>query len=158
VELVMHSLPTPEQRGVFLCQYARLYAQTAITDVQRDQDEQGRALLHHFARLSCGAELVRHLDAYEQTLPTTPRENIPEEELLSRIHELVRYLEAYEYALSAQGEKGPEGELLSRIHELVRLIETYEETVSMQSEGMPEEERLSHRKLAERLKRLRRGL
>jgi hypothetical protein len=141
-----------------LCQYAGLYAQTAITDVQRNQDEQARALLHHFARLSCSAELVRHLEAYEHALPTTQGEKVPAEDLLSRIHELVRHLEAYEHALPPQGEKVPEGELLSRIHELVRLITAYEDAVSTQREGVPKEELLSNRKLAERLKQIRRGL
>jgi hypothetical protein len=140
-----------------LCQYAGLYAQTAITDVQRKQDEQGRALLHHFARLSCSDELVRHLEAYEHTLPTQG-EKVPQEELLLRIHELVRRLEAYEHALPAQSEKVPEGELLSSVHELVRLITAYEDAVSMQREGVPEEELLSNRKLVERLKQIRSGL
>ena len=143
---------------MFLCQYAGLYAQTAITDVQRNQDEQGRALLHHFARLSCGDELARHLEAYEHALPTTHGEKVSEGELLSRIHKLARHLEAYEHALVAQGEKVREEELLSTLHELVRLIEVYEDAVSTRSEGVPEEELLSNRKLVERLKQIRRGL
>jgi hypothetical protein len=112
VELVMRSLNTPKQRSMFLCQYAGLYAQTAITDVQRNQDEQARSALQHFARISCGAELARHLEAYEHILPAQG-EKVPEGELLSSIHELVRLITAYEDAVSTQHEGAPEEELLS---------------------------------------------
>ena len=130
VERVMQSLHTPKQQCMFLYQYAELYAQTAITDVHRNQDEQARALLHHFARISGGDELVRHLEAYEHALPTQSEKKVSEEELLST----------------------------RNIHELVRLIEAYEYAVSRQSEEVPEEELLSNRNVVERLKQIRRGL
>lgn len=130
VERVMQSLHTLQQQSLFLYQYAELYAQTVITDVQRHQDEQARALFHHFARLSGGDELVRHLEAYEQALPTTESEKVSLEELLST----------------------------RDIRELVRLIEAYEDALSTQSKEVSEEELLANRNIVERLKQIRRGL
>ncbi len=82
VERVMQSLSTPQQWSMFLRQYAELYAQTAITDVRRDQDEQARTLLQNYARIAGGAELTRHLQAYEDAMPISGEE-VTEEELLS---------------------------------------------------------------------------
>jgi hypothetical protein len=130
IERVMQSLHTLQQQSMFLYQYAELYAQTVITDVQRNQDEQARGLLHHFARLSGGDELVRHLEAYEDALPTTQSEKVTVEELLST----------------------------RDIRELVRLIEAYEDALSTQSKEVPEEELLANRDIVERLKQIRSGL
>jgi tetratricopeptide (TPR) repeat protein len=70
VERVMQSLSTPQQWTMFLRQYADLYAQTAITDVRRNQDEQARALLQNFVRVAGSAEVVRHIQVYKRALPT----------------------------------------------------------------------------------------
>ena len=64
--------------------------------------------------------LVRHLEAYEHTLPAHG-EKVPEEELLSTIHELVRLITTYENAVSTQREGVPEEELLSNRNLVERL-------------------------------------
>jgi tetratricopeptide (TPR) repeat protein len=69
VERVMESLSTSQQWSMFLRQYADLYAQTAITDIRRNQDKQAQALLQKFARIAGSAELARQLKAYEDALP-----------------------------------------------------------------------------------------
>jgi gamma-glutamyltranspeptidase len=66
----MQSLSTPQQWSMFLRQYADLYAQTVITDVQRNQDEQARILLQNFVRIAGSAEVVRHIQTYEKALLT----------------------------------------------------------------------------------------
>jgi DNA-binding transcriptional regulator YbjK len=80
VERVMQSLSTPEQWSMFLRQYADLYAQTVITDVRSNQDEQARALLQNFVRIAGKAEVVQHIQAY-QTALTTEENEMSEAEL-----------------------------------------------------------------------------
>src|SRR5207248_8233435 len=70
VERVMQSLSNPQQWSMFQRQYADLYAQTVITDVRRNQDEQARTLLLNFVRIAGSAEVVRHIQAYEKALST----------------------------------------------------------------------------------------
>ena len=82
VERVMQSLSTPQQWSMFLRQYAELYAQTAITDVRRNQDEQAHSLLQQFARIAGANELIRHLKAYEDAMPLEG-DMLTEEELRS---------------------------------------------------------------------------
>lgn len=158
VELVMHSLTTSQQRSAFLCQYAPLYAQTAITDAQRNQDKQGRALLQHFARLSCGDELAHPLETYEHMLPTLRSKKVSEEKLLAQIHELIGQLDTYEQTLPPEAETVSEQELLAITHELVRLITEYEHAVTTPSEDGTEGKLLSNQMLVERLRQMRRGL
>ncbi len=70
VERVMQSLDTPQQWSMFLRQYADLYAQTVITDVRRNQDEQAQVLLQNFVRIAGSTEVVRYIQAYEKAVPT----------------------------------------------------------------------------------------
>ena len=82
VERVMQTLGTPQQWSMFLRQYAELYAQTAITDVRRNQDEQAHALLQSYSRIAGSAEITRHLQTYEDAMPISGEE-VTEEELRS---------------------------------------------------------------------------
>src|SRR5439155_10810728 len=70
VERVMQSLSTPQQWSMFLRQYADLYAQTVITDVGRNQDEQARTILQNFVRIAGRTVVVRYIQAYKDALPT----------------------------------------------------------------------------------------
>ncbi len=79
VDRVMHSLSTPQQWAMFLRQYAELYAQTAITDIRRNQDEQARTLLQNVARIAGPQALTRHLQVYIDAMPTSS-EDLTEEE------------------------------------------------------------------------------
>src|SRR5579883_871206 len=108
--------------------------------------------------LSCGDELVRHLETYEHMLPTVRSKKVSEEKLLARIHELIGQLDIYEQALPPEAEAVPEKEFLATTHELVRLITEYEHAVTAPDEGATEEKRLSNQMLVERLKQMRRGL
>jgi len=95
VERVMQSLSTPQQWSLFLRQYAELYAQTAIADVRRDQDEQARTLLQNYARIAGEAELTRHLQAYEDAMPISG-EDVTAEELLSNQNLVKRLRQIHE--------------------------------------------------------------
>ncbi|HLJ33180.1 MAG TPA: hypothetical protein VKU38_05995, partial [Ktedonobacteraceae bacterium] len=88
VERVMNSLSTPQQWSMFLRQYAELYAQTAITDIRRNQDEQARTLLQNIARIAGPQALTRHLQTYIDAIPTSG-EDLTEEERRSNT-DLVR--------------------------------------------------------------------
>ncbi|MEO8970424.1 MAG: tetratricopeptide repeat protein, partial [Ktedonobacteraceae bacterium] len=88
VERVMNSLSAPQQWSMFLRQYAELYAQTAITDIQRNQDEQTRISLQSIARITGPQALTRHLQAYIDAIPTSG-EDLTEEERRSNT-DLVR--------------------------------------------------------------------
>jgi len=68
VEQVMNTLSTPQQWSMFLRQYADLYAQAAITQVQRHEDTQASTLLTSFVRIAGASEIVQRLKAYETTL------------------------------------------------------------------------------------------
>ena len=93
VERVMHTLSTPQQWSLFLHQYAELYAQTAITDVRRNADEQARQLLQNVTRIAGAKEIIQHLKAYEETIQTSG-DDISEDEirankdLLKRLEQL----------------------------------------------------------------------
>src|SRR5450755_2401267 len=93
VEHVMNSIASAQQWTLFLRQYAELYAQTAVTDIRLNRDEQARALLKNFARIAGTAELLQSLNAYENDLPTEGEELSEEEirantDLLRRIKQL----------------------------------------------------------------------
>ena len=89
----MHTLSKPEQWRTFLHQYAELYAQAAITEVQRNQDEQARSLVTSFARIASGTTIAQYITTYENSIPTTG-EDISEDErranneLLKRLRQL----------------------------------------------------------------------
>jgi predicted solute-binding protein len=89
----MHTLSKPEQWRTFLYQYAELYAQAAITAVQRNQDEQARSLVTSFARIAGGTTIAEYITTYENSIPTTG-EDISEDErranneLLKRLRQL----------------------------------------------------------------------
>jgi hypothetical protein len=78
---------------MFLRQYADLYAQTAMTDVRRNQDQQAQALLHNFARIAGSAELARQLKAYEDALPVEENENGLSEAEIRMNKDIVQRLE-----------------------------------------------------------------
>lgn len=88
VERVMNSLGTPHQRRMCLCQYAELYAETAITEIRRNQDEQARTVLQNMVRITGSHELVRHLQVYIDAMPISG-EDLTEEERHSN-RDLVR--------------------------------------------------------------------
>ncbi len=91
VERVMNTLRTPQQWSTFLRQYAKQYAESALCDLRRNQDEQARTLLQNFVRIAGTSDLVRNLKTYEDTIPTASEE-LSEEELRTN-RELVRRLE-----------------------------------------------------------------
>jgi len=68
VEQVMNTLSTPQQWSMFLRQYADLYAQAAITQVQRHEDTQASTLLTSFVRIAGASEIVQRITAYETIL------------------------------------------------------------------------------------------
>jgi tetratricopeptide (TPR) repeat protein len=80
VEHVMQTLKTPQLWSSFLRQYADLYAQTAVTDLRRNRDDEARTLLQNFARIAGTAELAQQLKMYEDNLPTSS-EDLSEEEI-----------------------------------------------------------------------------
>ena len=98
IERVMQRLSTPQQWSMFLRQYADLYAQTAVTDVRRNQDEQARALRQNFVRIAASAELERHIQAYESALPTEG-DGLSETEIRTN-RDVVRRLEQLRKGLS----------------------------------------------------------
>ena len=85
----MQSISKPEQWSMFLRQYAELYAETAITDIRRNQDEQAHLLLQNFARIAGTQEIVRHMQTYEDAMPTSGAE-VTEEELRHNIDLVAR--------------------------------------------------------------------
>jgi len=97
VENVLHSISSTTQWPHFLRQYAELYAQAAITDIQRGQFEQARTLLQSFVGIAGKTELLQQIKHYLQDLPTTDTD-LPEDELrankelLKRIEQLTKGL------------------------------------------------------------------
>jgi hypothetical protein len=71
VERVMSSISQPERWGTFLRQYVEQYAETAITDVRRGDYELARVLLQNFVRIAGPTEIIKHLLAYEEVIPTS---------------------------------------------------------------------------------------
>jgi tetratricopeptide (TPR) repeat protein len=98
VERVMNTIGTPQQWSTFLQQYAELYAQTAITDIRRGQEEQARTLLQNFAQVAGLVALKQRLLVYINDIPTTGEE-LSEEELASN-KDLVRRIEQVRKGLS----------------------------------------------------------
>ena len=90
VERVMNSISKAERWGTFLRQYAEQYAETAITDVRQGDYEQARELLQKFVRIAGPIEIIKHLRAYEEAIPTSGEELSAEE--LSSNRELKRRL------------------------------------------------------------------
>ncbi|MBV9710940.1 MAG: tetratricopeptide repeat protein, partial [Ktedonobacteraceae bacterium] len=97
VENVMNSISTPQQWSLFLRQYADLYAQTIVTDIRRNADEQARTLAQNFARIAGPKELLQNLQTYERDLPTDGEDLSPEDaranqDLLTRIRQVIKVL------------------------------------------------------------------
>ncbi len=91
VERVMNTLRTPQQWSIFLRQYAEQYAETAITAIRRQQNEQARTLLQSFVRIAGSIELKQHIAVYSQTIPTSG-DDLSEAELLTN-RNVVKQLE-----------------------------------------------------------------
>jgi tetratricopeptide (TPR) repeat protein len=94
VENVMRTLSTPQAWGIFLRQYAELYAQTAITLLRNNQSEQATTVLQNFARIAGGATLVHHLQLYEASIPTSG-DDLTEEELRANTALVTRLRQAH---------------------------------------------------------------
>ena len=97
VENVMNTMSTPQQWSLFLHQYADLYAQTIVTDIRRNADEQARSLAQNFARIAGPKELLQNLQTYERDLNIEGEELSPEEvlvnqDLLKRIRQVAKVL------------------------------------------------------------------
>jgi tetratricopeptide (TPR) repeat protein len=80
VERVLKTLSTPQQWSIFLRQYAELYAQTIITEVRLNADEQAREILISFVRIAGLEPIEQYLKAFEDSLPIGG-ENLTEEEI-----------------------------------------------------------------------------
>jgi tetratricopeptide (TPR) repeat protein len=91
VERVMNTLAMPQQWSTFLRQYSDLYAQTAITDIRRGQDEQARLLLQNFTRIAGSNEVKQRLQAYINDIPIDDEE-LSAQELASN-KDLLRRIE-----------------------------------------------------------------
>ena len=68
VEQVMNTLTTAEQRSMFLHQYTELYAQTAITQLRRNQDDKALSTLSSFVRITGRDPMMDYLLAYENSI------------------------------------------------------------------------------------------
>jgi vacuolar-type H+-ATPase catalytic subunit A/Vma1 len=91
VEKVMNSLSRPQEWSSFLQQYAELYAQTALTDVRLQQEEQARELIRNFVQIAGSQELKSSLSRYIADIPNND-ENMSEEEQREN-QELVKKIE-----------------------------------------------------------------
>ena len=71
VEQVMNSLSSVDQWSTFLHQYTELYAQTAITEVIRNQDSEAISTLSSFVRITGRDPIMQYLLAYENSILAT---------------------------------------------------------------------------------------
>jgi tetratricopeptide (TPR) repeat protein len=71
VDQVMNSMSMPQRRSLFLRQYAELYTQSAITMVRLNRDTAALDQLQAVAQIVGGATIVRHITAYEETIPAS---------------------------------------------------------------------------------------
>ena len=97
VEEVMKTLSTAQQWSTFLRQYSDLYAQTAITAVRLQQDSQARALLTNYARIAGPEDVVKQIQTYSDTIPTsgadmTATEIEENKNLITRLKQLIKGL------------------------------------------------------------------
>jgi hypothetical protein len=67
----MNTMSMPQRRSMFLRQYAELYTQSAITMVRLNRDTAALDQLQAFAQIAGAAAIVRHITAYEETIPTS---------------------------------------------------------------------------------------
>ncbi len=97
VEHVMNSISTPQQWSMFLRQYSDLYAQTIVTDIRLNQDEQARSVAQNFTRIAGSKELLQNLQLYERDLASededlSAEEVLANQDLLKRIRQINRVL------------------------------------------------------------------
>jgi len=71
VEQVMNTLSSAEQWSTFLHQYTELYAETAITQLRRNQDSQALSTLSSFVRITGRDTIMHYLTAYENSILAT---------------------------------------------------------------------------------------
>ncbi|HXZ06026.1 MAG TPA: hypothetical protein VEH81_14425, partial [Ktedonobacteraceae bacterium] len=71
VEQVMNTLSSADQWSLFLHQYTELYAQTAITQVRRNQDNQALLTLSSFERITGRDPIMHYLMDYEKSILAT---------------------------------------------------------------------------------------
>jgi hypothetical protein len=82
---------------MFLRQYSDLYAQTIVTALRLNQDEQARTLAQQFTRIAGPKDLLQNLQTYERDLATESEDLSAEEvsanqDLLKRIRQINRVL------------------------------------------------------------------
>jgi len=97
VERVMNTLSSPDQWSAFLHQYTELYAQAAITELRRNQDDQARSILSSFVRITGREPIMQYIKAYENSILTASDEMSENEtqannELVKRLRKLRKSL------------------------------------------------------------------
>jgi len=92
VQQVLNTLSTADQWSTFLRQYTELYAQTAITEVRRNQDKEALSTLSSFVRITGRDPIMHYLTAYENSILATTDEMSQNEAQANS--ELVRRLRA----------------------------------------------------------------
>ena len=97
VEQVMITLSTADQKSTFLRQYTELYAQTAITEMRRNQESEARSTITSFVRIAGREPIIDYLTAYENSILSTTDEMSENEartstELVKRLRTLRKSL------------------------------------------------------------------
>jgi len=97
VEQVMNTLSTADQWSTFLNQFTELYAQTAITEVRRNQESEALSTIASFVRIIGREPIIDYLTAYENSILSSTNEMSENEartntELVKRLRTLRKSL------------------------------------------------------------------